>query len=112
MKKNKGQALVEFVLLIPFVTLIFLIIFDFSNIYYTKYLLETKLDEVSILYKNSEKTKLKELLRENKLDIIYNYSENFVEIGLTKKLDLLTPLSDALFEDPYLVKAERIIYEK
>ncbi len=111
MKRNKGQALIEFVLLIPFLTIIFLMIFDLSNIYYTKYLLETKLDEISLLYKNEEKSKIKEIVDKNKLIINYTYDPTFVEIELTKKVNLLTPLSDALFDDPYLVKVGRIVYE-
>ena len=57
---NKGQALVEFILIFPIIVLILCIIIDFSNVFVSENKLENKLDDVIYLIRNN-----KELVKEN-----------------------------------------------
>ena len=72
MKKNSGQALIEFVLILPVILLILLYIIEFGRITLKKYELESKLDLITDLY------------REKKLDEINNYA-NEKNIKITYK---------------------------
>ena len=72
--KNRGQALVEFVLIIPIFLMILLAIIDFGNIFHTKYTLQNDLDLITNLYK------------EKKEDDYLNYASNN-KIGLNIKND-------------------------
>ena len=50
MKMNKGQALVEFIIILPVALLLVLGVIDFGNIIYKKYTLENDLNTVVDLY--------------------------------------------------------------
>ena len=51
---NKGQALVEFILIFPIIVLILCIIIDFSNVFVSENKLENKLDDVIYLIRNNK----------------------------------------------------------
>ena len=106
---RKGQALIEFVLILPVLILILFIIFDFGNIFYSKYELQNQSMEILRLIKD-KKTKEEITDIYSKIDIEINtYKEDYKKITLTKELDLITPLLDNILDDPYLIKVERII---
>ena len=54
MKNNKGQALVEFIIILPVIILLIMCIVDFGNIISNKYKLENDLDTVVKLYENND----------------------------------------------------------
>ena len=56
MNKNRGQALVEFIIIVPILLLILLGIVDFGNIIYRKLALESTLDTVVDLYESNKQT--------------------------------------------------------
>lgn len=106
---RKGQALIEFVLILPVLILILFIIFDFGNIFYSKYELQNQSMEIVRLVKD-KKTKEEIIDIYSKINIDINtYKEDYRKITLTKELDLITPLLDNILDDPYLIEVERII---
>ena len=67
---NKGQALVEFVLILPVFILILFVIVDFGMIISTKNSLENKsLDIVSIVKNGKTKEEIKTLYKGIEIDI-------------------------------------------
>ena len=54
-RNSKGQALVEFVIILPIILMILFIIIDFSNIFYQKNHLESTLNDV-VEYKENGKS--------------------------------------------------------
>ena len=106
---RKGQALIEFVLILPVLILILFIIFDFGNIFYSKYELQNQSMEIVRLIKDNKTIDdITDIY--SKLDIEVNtYKEDYKKITLTKELDLITPLLDNILDNPYLIKVERII---
>ena len=106
---RKGQALIEFVLILPVLILILFIIFDFGNIFYSKYELQNQSMEIVRLIKDNKTIDdITDIY--SKLDIEVNtYKEDYKKITLTKELDVITPLLDSILGDPYLIKVERII---
>ena len=69
MNKNRGQALVEFIIIVPILLLILLGIVDFGNIIYRKLTLESTLDTVVDLYESNKQTELEKFVAES--DVTY-----------------------------------------
>jgi len=110
-KKNSGQALVEFVMIVPIILFLLFIIIDFSNVFYHKNRLERTLDDVVSYVKNDEEN-ISSMLDDN---VTYTLKEHgrYLTIEVTEKVVLITPFSNIFFDNPYSIETERtILYEK
>lgn len=112
MNKNRGQALVEFIIIVPILLLILLGIVDFGNIIYRKLALESTLDTVVDLYESNKQTELEKFVTES--DVIYKQEVDgeFIHIILTKDVNIMTPGLNTILNNPYEIKVERIIYHE
>lgn len=114
MKRNsKGQALVEFVIILPIILMILFIIIDFSNIFYQKNHLESTLNDV-VEYKENGKSNsyIKDKINDSSVSISYKKIDDSLDIKITKKVNLITPFSSLFFDNPFVIKTERmILYE-
>ncbi len=110
MKNNRGQALVEFVLVLPVLLLLIFALIDFGRIIVCKSHLEGVMNEVSNLEDNEISNYLK---TDDDYKITYTVNDGeYREITLTTKLDLITPGLKNVLSNPYVVKVERsIVYE-
>lgn len=110
MKNNRGQALIEFVLILPILLLLIFALIDFGRIIVCKSHLEGVMNEVS----NLEEDKMAAYLRKD-TDYKIGYSikrDEYINITLSTKLDLITPGLNNVLSNPYVVKVERnIVYE-
>lgn len=106
---NKGQALVEFVLILPIFILILFVIVDFGMIINTKSTLENESVDISLMIKeDSSIDEIKNLYPDTNL---YLTNENkYLKISLEKEVDIITPGLNRVLSDPYVVKVERVIY--
>ena len=105
---RKGQALVEFVLILPILIFILFAIIDFGTIFSTKNSLEGDSADIIELF-NSGKT-----LDEIKIiyeDRVISVSDNgeYYKFIVSDSLKLITPGFNRLFGNPYVVKVERIV---
>ena len=112
MKRNSGQALVEFILVLPVLLIILLGIVDFANIIQNKYKLESNLDTVVDLYRQDRTIELEQYLSDEKLIIDYEVDDTFTKVILKKKIDIITPGLNIVLNDPYETKVERVIYSE
>ena len=114
MKRNsKGQALVEFVIILPIILMILFIIIDFSNIFYQKNHLESTLNDV-VEYKENGKSNsyIKDKVNDSSISISYKKIDDSLDIKITKKVNLITPFSSLFFDNTFVIKTERmILYE-
>lgn len=111
-KNNKGQALVEFVILLPIIIMILFIVIDFAFIFYTKNSLEGVMEEVSLYQQNGKSyDEIKEIL-DTDTTIKYNYQGDKLEIVLTKKVDLITPFASSILSDPYKITTKRVLFNE
>ncbi len=102
--KNRGQALVEFVLILPVLILFFLAMFDFANIYYQK----NQLTMAFNYYHNlDEKNEKEEYLAKNNLKI----KKNETEIILKKEIAIITPGLKKMLPDPFVIEERGVYYE-
>ena len=103
---RRGQALIEFVLVLPVLLLIVFAFIDFGRIILCKTHLENVLDTVILLDESEVRAYL------NKDDYVITYD---VEIGeykkvtLSTKLEIMTPGLKAIIGNPYTVSIERSV---
>ena len=107
MKNSKGQALIEFVIILPILLLILLYIIDFSRITIEKYKLEHDLDLIVDMYK-SNKPELENYIQENNIDVSYNKDDKLVNIKISKKVKYNMPLLKKIFKEK--LETTRTIY--
>ncbi|MGE5455659.1 MAG: TadE/TadG family type IV pilus assembly protein [Ignavibacteriales bacterium] len=107
---KRGQALVEFVLILPVFVMFLLGIVDFGNVLYKKYHLENDLDYVVELYKQNKMSDINNYISQNKLDFDYEINGDMTTIKLSKKVDIVTPGANLIFDSPYTILVDRVIY--
>lgn len=112
MRNNRGQALVEFTIILPILLLILMAMIDFGNIIQKKYSLESSLDTVVTLYRNKDNDDLKKYLDSEKIKVKYEENDKFTKIILTKEVDVVTPLLNNIISNPYVISVERQIYNE
>lgn len=112
MRKDRGQALVEFVIILPILLIILLGMIDFGNIILKKYHLESSIDTTIDLYKENRSRELETFLKEEEIKITYEKDNEFTKIILTKEINIITPGLNIFLDNPYQIQVERIIYEE
>lgn len=109
MKNNKGQALVEFVMILPVFIWILLAIIDFGNIMYQKYTLENDIDIISDMY-ISDKNKIDEYVNKIKANISYENKEKYTTIKLVKEIKVNTIILNNIIGKNYKISSSKTIY--
>lgn len=112
MKKNNGQALVEFIIILPILLLILLGMIDFGNIIYKRYQLESSLDTVVDLYQDNRGLELERYLLEEKIEANYQIEDTLTKITIYQEVDIITPGLSIALENPYKISVERTIYHE
>ena len=110
---KRGQALVEFVLIVPILIMILFCMIDFGKILYSRINLESKIDKVISLYEE-EKTydEIKKIInKDDKVNIkITNKDNEYVEFSLSKEIEIITPGLNAILDNPFENKITRVVY--
>ena len=105
---KKGQALIEFILIIPLLLMIVTALIDFGQIIYNKNILESEINYLVDDYNNDLelKTDIKNaLIKVNKK----NYQ---TEIVLSREVNILTPGLNLVLDNPYTSSASRVITDE
>jgi len=106
---NKGQALVEFVLILPVFILILFVIIDFGMIVSTKSSLENKsIDILSFVKNDKPLEEIKALYKDIEINVVEE--SDYIKISISKKIDIITPGLNRILDDPYVAKVERLVY--
>ena len=101
---KRGQALVEFVIILPILLLLIFAFIDLGRIIVCKNHLEGVMNEVANL-ESSEATNY--LKKDKDYDITYEVKiDDYKNITLTTKLSLITPGIKNILKKPYTVKVE------
>ncbi len=114
-KKNSGQALVEFVIILPIFISMILACIDLGKILYFKNGLESKMDDVITSYatiKNNNEITKKLKLNEDRISLNIKKDSEYIEFQLEKELDIITPGLNLIFSNPYQIIAKRVIYNE
>lgn len=111
MKDNKGQALIEFILILPVVLLLLTSIFDVGNIIINKYQIQDNLDEIVKLYENDNSSKIENIISKEKINVTYEQKEDYTVFNVSKTLKLTTPGLDKILGNPYIISLKRNVYK-
>lgn len=111
MKNNKGQALVEFIIILPIFLLLIISVIDFGNIISKKYSLENDLDTVTDMYKTEDYSKINDYIENKNIDINYEEETDFINIKLNKEVRVTSPILNVIFGKTYKLEVTKSIYK-
>lgn len=105
---RKGQALIEFVLILPVFLFILFAIIDFGVIFNAKNNLENDSIDIINLYNNGTSIEeIKELYKDNEIKI--SREKNYYIFNITTSVNVITPGLNKILGDPYKIKVERVV---
>ena len=108
--KDKGQALIEFILILPILILILVSLIDIGNIFLQKYSLNNSLETAVLLYQNDKEKELKAYVAKENLKYIEDKNGDMVTITLEKNIKINAPgLSNVLGKN-YKANATKTFY--
>ena len=108
MLNNKGQALIEFVLILPVFLMILFVIIDFGMIFNAKSNLEnTSNDVISLFKKNNDVNNLKKIFSD--YDIKIENVNDYYKVTIIDEVNVITPGLNLIIGNPYEIKVERIV---
>lgn len=105
---RKGQALVEFVLILPIFIMILFVVVDFGMILNKKNELENvSVDVVNMLKNNITLEEIKSSYSD--IDIDVSKKDKYLNVVISEDVNILTPGLNRVLGDSYKVKIERNI---
>ncbi len=110
---KKGQALVEFIIVLPILIIILLAVVDYGNIVYNKTKLENILDDVATMYKNNESNEeINKFIINNDKDLKLDTTkeEKYINIKLTKNYKCIAPSLNKIFKTGIVIE-RKVYYE-
>ena len=106
---RKGQALIEFILVLPVFIMILFTIVDFGIILHSKNELQNQsTDIIRILENESNVNIISKNYEKLKIELV-PFESDYQKVTITKEINLITPFLDRILGNPYLIKVERII---
>lgn len=109
---TKGQALIEFILILPILLILTIGVFDLFNLQNKKYELSNELDYISELYINGKENEINNYLQNKNIMFEKNINSEFTELKLKQQIDLITPLLNKILQDPYEITVKRSVYNE
>lgn len=110
MKDNKGQALIEFAMILPVILLILMYIIEFGRITLKKHELESNMDLIVDLYEEKKQAELNNYISNNSITINYRKQNELTTIEISKNIKSNVPLINKIIGNQITTK--RTIYEK
>ena len=104
---KKGQALVEFIIILPIFLVLVLGVVDIGKILYSKTRLEGEITDVITMYKvGKSEDDIKQALDDGTL-LDISLEEEDIVFHLTKEIDIITPGLNLIFDNPYSLEVSR-----
>jgi len=113
---RKGQALVEFVIVLPILIMLLFATIDFGLIIYNRSKLESKLNDVVNMVKNNETEEVIEKFinkgagRKTTYRIVED--KDYTTIKLFTSVEIITPGLNIVLDNPYKISVSRVIYDE
>ena len=112
---KKGQALFEFVIILPVLLMILFVMIDFGLIIYNKSKLENKINDVVEMISNNESDEsIKSFINEgeNKKTTYKVIEGENKTIKLFTSVNIITPGLNIVLDNPYKIEVSRVIYDE
>ena len=110
MKKNSGQALIEFVIILPIILIILLYIIEFGRITLKKYELESNIELITDLYKDNKQEEMNNYINANNIMIEITKNNELTTIVIRKNIKTNMPLINRILGNN--IETKRRIYEQ
>ena len=111
MKNNRGQALVEFVIVLPIFLLLIISVIDLGNIISKKYSLENDVDVIADMYNDSKYEEINNYANNKDIKVSYSNEGDLFIISLSKDVKVISPVVNAIVGKTYNVNVEKSIYK-
>lgn len=98
---RKGQALIEFIIILPIFIMLMLAVFDYVRIYSEKSNLESIIEDVI----------LSNELNDDNIILLKETDEDKTKYILNKSIDIYSPVISVIIGNKYVVSVSRVIYE-
>ena len=98
---KKGQALIEFIIILPIFIMLMLAVFDYVRIYSEKSNLESVIEDVI----------LSNELNDDNITILKETDDEKTKYTLNKSIDIYSPVISVIIGNKYVVSISRVIYE-
>ena len=108
---KKGQALIEFILILPIILLILVYLIDIGNIFIQKYNLNNSLETITELYQNNKLKEAHAYAAKEELNFEETTSNNLTTIKLTKKIKTNAPGLSKILGKNYKIETHKTIYK-
>ncbi len=110
MLSKKGQALIEFVLLLPIIIILLFSSIDVINLILKKNELSTKLnDHITLLEENKENiVDLEKELEDENIDITFKEKSKSIVIVAKKEIKWISPITELILKK-YMISIKRVI---
>lgn len=109
---KKGQALVEFILVLPILLLIIISMIDIGNVFLKKFDLNNDLETVATLYENGDMTNLNDYLEEENINLSENSKDDMITLTLSQKVSISTPVIKQVLGNEYEIKTSKTIFKQ
>jgi len=113
MKSSKGQALVEFVLILPVMLMMIFCVVDFARVFTLKSELENITGDVVDFYQNGKTYEEIKVIMQEKIsdnyDINITTNGDFATVTLSKTINPITPGLTYISKEVFDVSVKRVI---
>ena len=109
---KKGQALVEFILILPVLLLIVMALIDIGNIFFFFFDLNKDLETVTELYKNGETKELGVYLANENLTLDENKTNEMTTLTLKKTIEITAPGLTNILGKEYEIETKKTFYNE
>ena len=114
MMNKRGQALVEFIIILPILIFILFAIIDYGMISYNRNRMENIISDINKMYLNNENNEeIENFIKSNDkmLKLELNKEDKYINIKLYKEYDYVTPGLNKIFNNKN-IEVERNIYNE
>lgn len=110
MKSNKGQALVEFVIILPITLILIFCVIDFGRVISLKSDLESKTNDITTFFQNGKTLEEINTMMDNKdVKVSIKVNGDYATITVSKKIKPITPGLSYIVDKVFDVETSRVI---
>ncbi len=107
---KKGQALVEFILVLPVLLIIIMSLIDVGYIFMNKYELNKELDTITELYQNSDKREVLAYAANENIIFEESLNNHLTVLTIKKELKINAPILSNIIGKKYTIETSKSIY--
>lgn len=111
---KKGQALIEFIIILPIFLFMLFVVIDFGVISFNKSKMDSMIVDVGNMYKNKESNdEINKFIKKNDSDVSVSFNDQgkYFDITLSKNYEFITPGMSSILKN-FKIDVERTMYNE